>query len=224
VIRVLLADDEVLVRDGFRLILETQTDIEVVGEAADGEQALRLVRELEPDIVLMDIRMPNLDGLEAIRRLLATGRKSKVLVLTTFDADEYVYEALRAGASGFLLKSSPRDQLIGAVRIVAGGEQLLAPAIMKRLIEDYVRRPPAGLIRPPALEQLSDRELDVLGLVARGLSNQEIARRLHVEESTVKSHIGRIFMKLDLRDRAQAVVAAYEAGLVRAGEGSLRDL
>lgn len=217
-IRVLIADDEALVRDGFRLILETQADLEVVGEAADGNQALRLARELDPDVVLMDIRMPNLDGLEATRRLLAGPTKTKVLVLTTFDTDEHVYDALRAGAGGFLLKSAPREQLIGAIRIVAGGEQLLAPAITKRLIEDFISRPPGSAARPPALDQLSERELDVLRLVGCGLSNQEIARELYVEESTVKTHIGRIFTKLDLRDRAQAVVAAYETGLVRPGE------
>jgi DNA-binding NarL/FixJ family response regulator len=165
----------------------------------------------------MDIRMPDLDGLEATRRLLAGPACARVLVLTTFDNDEYVYEALRAGASGFLLKSAPRDQLINAVRVVARGEQLLAPAITKRLIEEYLRCPAPGAPRPLTLEDLSDRELDVLRLVGRGLSNQEIARELYVEESTVKTHIGRIFAKLALRDRAQAVVVAYETGLVRVG-------
>jgi DNA-binding NarL/FixJ family response regulator len=216
-IRALIADDEALVRDGFRLILETQPDIAVVGEAADGNDALRQMRNLQPDVVLMDIRMPDLDGLEATRRLLAGPACARVLVLTTFDNDEYVYEALRAGASGFLLKSAPRDQLINAVRVVARGEQLLAPAITKRLIEEYLRCPAPGAPRPLTLEDLSDRELDVLRLVGRGLSNQEIARELYVEESTVKTHIGRIFAKLALRDRAQAVVVAYETGLGRVG-------
>jgi DNA-binding NarL/FixJ family response regulator len=217
-IRVLLADDEAMVREGFRLILETQADIEVVAEAADGFEALELAREREPDVVLMDIRMPKLDGLEATRRLLATHPPARVLVLTTFDSDETVYEALRSGASGFLLKSAPRDQLVGAVRVVAGGEELLAPAITRRLIQDFVRRPPPGSTQPARLRDLSERELDVLRLIARGRSNEEIARELFVGASTVKTHIGRIFAKLGLRDRAQAVVVAYESGLVQPGE------
>jgi DNA-binding NarL/FixJ family response regulator len=216
-IRVLLADDEAMVREGFRLILESHPDIEVVAEAADGAEALELARELEPSVVLMDIRMPTLDGLEATRRLLASQTGTRVLVLTTFDNDEIVYEALKSGASGFLLKSAPRDQLVGAVRIVAGGEELLAPAITRRLIEDFVRRPPPGASRPAELEALSERELDVLMLIARGRSNDEIACELFVSDSTVKTHIGRIFAKLGLRDRAQAVVIAYETGLVQPG-------
>jgi DNA-binding NarL/FixJ family response regulator len=219
-IRVLLADDEAMVREGFRLILESHPDIEVVAEAADGSEALELARELEPSVVLMDIRMPKLDGLEATRRLLASQTGTRVLVLTTFDNDEIVYEALKSGASGFLLKSAPRDQLVGAVRIVAGGEELLAPAITRRLIEDFVRRPPPGASRPTELEALSERELDVLMLIARGRSNDEIARQLFVSDSTVKTHIGRIFAKLGLRDRAQAVVIAYETGLVQPGGAS----
>jgi DNA-binding NarL/FixJ family response regulator len=219
-IRVLLADDEAMVREGFRLILESHPDIEVVAEAADGAEALELARELEPSVVLMDIRMPKLDGLEATRRLLASQTGTRVLVLTTFDNDEIVYEALKSGASGFLLKSAPRDQLVGAVRIVAGGEELLAPAITRRLIEDFVRRPPPGASRPAELEALSERELDVLMLIARGRSNDEIARQLFVSDSTVKTHIGRIFAKLGLRDRAQAVVIAYETGLVQPGGAS----
>jgi DNA-binding NarL/FixJ family response regulator len=218
VIDVLLADDEAMVRDGFRMILETQPDIRVVGEAADGVEAVALAHEHEPDIVLMDVRMPKLDGLEATRRLLETERAVRVLVLTTFDSDEYVYQALKAGASGFLLKSAPRDQLIAAVRVVAGGEQLLAPAVTRRLIEDFLGRPAPGSSRPAALDALSERELDVLKLIAAGESNDGIARSLFISEATVKTHVGRIFGKLDLRDRAQAVVVAYESGLIRPGQ------
>ncbi len=216
-ISVLLADDEALVRDGFRLILETQADIRVVGEAADGATAVEQARDLKPDVVLMDIRMPKLDGLEATRRLLGSYADVRVLVLTTFDNDDYVYQALKSGASGFMLKSAPRDQLIAAVRIVARGEQLLAPAITRRLIEDFVQRPAPSSTRPPDLGALSERELDVLKLIARGGSNAQIAGELFISEATVKTHIGRIFSKLDLRDRAQAVVIAYESGLVRPG-------
>lgn len=216
-IEVLLADDEAMVREGFRMILEAAPDIHVAGEAADGRDALRQAEELQPDVVLMDIRMPNVDGLEATRRVVAAG-SARVLVLTTFDNDEYVYEALRSGASGFMLKSAPRDQLIAAVRVVARGEQLLAPAITRRLIEEFVRRPAPGATRPARLKELSDRELDVLRLVARGRSNDEIAKELFISEATVKTHIGRVFSKLGVRDRAQAVIAAYESGLVRAGE------
>ena len=217
-IRVLLADDQALVRAGFRLILDLEDDIEVVAEAADGREAVALVRELEPDVVLMDIRMPVVDGLEATRRLVRSGFPARVLVLTTFDADAYVYEAMKAGASGFLLKEVPREQLVAGVRIVARGEALLAPAITRKLIEQFVRRPPPGMRVPPELAELSPRELEVLRLVARGLSNEEVAEQLIVSRATVKTHVANILQKLRLRDRIQAVVLAYETGLVRPGE------
>jgi DNA-binding NarL/FixJ family response regulator len=218
-IRVLIADDQALVRAGFRMVLEAEADLEVVGEAADGDAAVETARELEPDVILMDVRMPNVDGLEATRRLLG-GRDDgpKVLILTTFDLDEYVYEALRAGASGFLLKDTPPEDLVEAIRIVANGDALLAPAIMRRVIEEYVRHPPEGARAPaPALEELTARELEILGYVARGLSNAEIAREAFVSETTVKTHVAHILMKLRLRDRVQAVVFAYENGVVTPG-------
>jgi DNA-binding NarL/FixJ family response regulator len=216
--RVLIADDQALVRGGFRMILESQPDIEIVGEAEDGVQALALARELMPDVVLMDIRMPGIDGLEATRRLLLDGPGGvHVLVLTTFDADEYVYGALKAGAAGFLLKSAPPARLVEAIRMVASGEALLAPTITRRLIEDYVRRPAPGARSPKELEHLTDRELEVLKQIARGLSNTEIAGTLVVSEATVKTHVNRILQKLNLRDRVQAVVLAYETGLVQPG-------
>jgi DNA-binding NarL/FixJ family response regulator len=217
-IRVLIADDQALVRAGFRAILEAESDLEVVGEAAGGREAVTLARETTPDVVLMDIRMPDLDGIEATRRLLQHDAAPKVLMLTTFDLDEYVYEAMRAGASGFLLKDVPRDQLAAAVRTVAAGEALLAPALVRRLVEDFVRRPPPGASVPPALEELSEREVEVLRLVARGLSNAEIAKDLFVSETTVRTHVGHILAKLGLRGRVQAVVAAYESGLVVPGD------
>jgi DNA-binding NarL/FixJ family response regulator len=216
VIRVLLADDQELVRSGFRLILELADGIEIVGEAADGREAVRLAKELQPDVVLMDVRMPELDGIEATRRLRHAGVDARVLVLTTFDLDEYVYAAVRAGASGFLLKDAPREQLVTAVQTVARGEALLAPAITQRLIERFVARPPASEV-VPALRELSARELEVLQLVARGLSNAEIAAELVVGEATVKTHVARVLRKLDVRDRVQAVVFAYESGLVQPG-------
>ena len=222
-IRVLLADDQALVRAGFRLILDLEDDMEVVGEAADGREAVSLVRELDPDVVLMDVRMPELDGIEATRRLTRGGSRARVLVLTTFDADEYVYEAMRAGASGFLLKDVPREQLVAGVRVVAGGESLLAPTITRRLIEEFVRRPPPGSAVPVDLEQLSARELEVLKLVARGLTNAEIAERLVVSETTVKTHVAHVLQKLSLRDRVQAVVVAYESGLVQPGDLAIDD-
>jgi DNA-binding NarL/FixJ family response regulator len=216
VIGVLLADDQELVRSGFRLILDLADGIEVVGEAADGRETVRLAKELQPDVVLMDVRMPELDGIEATRRLRQAGVEARVLVLTTFDLDEYVYAAVRAGASGFLLKDAPREQLVTAVRTVARGEALLAPAITQRLIERFVARPSPDEAAP-ALAELSARELEVLRLLARGLSNAEIAAELVVGEATVKTHVARILRKLDLRDRVQAVVFAYETGIVEPG-------
>jgi DNA-binding NarL/FixJ family response regulator len=212
-ISVVIADDQRLVRAGFRVILAGEADIRVIGEAADGGEAVDLVRTLEPAVVLMDVRMPNMDGLAAARQILSSC-DSKVLILTTFDADEYVYEALRMGASGFLLKDAPPDQLIGAVRCIASGDALIDPSITRRLIGRFAQavRPPALL--PAQLKDLTQRELDVLRLVARGLANSEIAAELVVEESTVKTHISRILMKLSLRDRVQAVVVAYESGFV----------
>ncbi|HET7129374.1 MAG TPA: response regulator transcription factor [Gaiellaceae bacterium] len=216
-IRVLIADDQVLVRTGFRVILDAEPDLEVVGEAGDGSETVELVPQKRPDVVLMDIRMPNLDGIEATRRLTALPRAPRVLMLTTFDLDEYVYEALRAGASGFLLKDAGADELLHAVRVVAAGEALLSPSITRRLIADYARRPPARE-QPAALAELTPRELEVVRLLARGLSNGEIARELVLGEATVKTHVARVFQKLDLHDRAQAVVLAYETGLVIPGE------
>ena len=218
-IRVLIADDQAMVRQGFGALLAAQPDLLVVGDAENGEAAVVRARELDPDVVLMDVRMPVLDGLEATRRLLGPGRGSrpKVLILTTFDLDDYVYEALRAGASGFLLKDAPADELVHAVRVVASGEALLAPSVTRRLIAEFTARPRADRPRPAALNALTPRETDVLRLIARGRSNQEIASDLVVAEQTVKTHIGRILAKLNLRDRAQAVVFAYETGLVSAG-------
>jgi DNA-binding NarL/FixJ family response regulator len=217
VIRVLVADDQALVRAGFRAILEAQDDLEVVGEAGDGGEAVAIARELRPDVVLMDVRMPGVDGIEATRRLLRHGDAPRVLMLTTFDLDEYVYEAMRAGASGFLLKDAPRDQLVGAVRTVAAGDSLLAPALLRRLIEDFVRRPAPGARSHPELDELTERELEVLTLIARGLANAEIAAQLFVSEATVRTHVTHILAKLGLRDRVQAVVLAYETGLVQPG-------
>jgi DNA-binding NarL/FixJ family response regulator len=220
VISVVVADDQALVRGGFRMILAAQEDMDVVGEAEDGAEALARVEELRPDVVLMDVRMPELDGIAATRRIVEQGLASRVLVLTTFDEDEVVYDAMRAGASGFLLKSVRPAKLVDAVRTVAEGDALLAPAVTRRLIEEFMRGPPPGQAVPPGLAELTDRELEVLRLVARGLSNGEIAAELFVSEATVKTHANRIFSKLDLRDRVQAVVLAYECGLVRPGSAS----
>ena len=211
--RVLLADDQELVRAGFRLILEL-AGLEVVGEAGDGAEAVELARELDPDVVLMDVRMPRMDGIEATRRLAQAGLRARVLVLTTFDLDQHVYDALQAGASGFLLKDVDRERLVEAVRTVAGGEALLAPPVLQRLVAHYVESPPAALARPQGLDDLSERELEVLRLVGRGLSNAEIAAELVISLATVKTHVRHVLQKLLLRDRVQAVVVAYEAGLV----------
>ena len=218
-IRLLIVDDQELVRIGFGLFLKTQDGLEVVGEAPDGQQALARARELRPDVILMDIRMPIMDGIEATARLrdLKLDPPPRVLVLTTFDLDEYVYGALRAGAAGFLLKDAPRERLVEAIHVIHAGEALLSPSITRRLIEDYARR--TDPIQPPdaLLRELTPREREVLILVARGLSNNEIAQRLIVTDATVKSHVGNVLMKLGLRDRVQAVVLAYENGIVTAG-------
>jgi DNA-binding NarL/FixJ family response regulator len=213
VTRVLLADDQELVRAGFRLILEL-ADFEVVGEAGDGAEAVELTRRLDPDVVLMDVRMPRMDGIEATRRLAQAGLRARVLVLTTFDLDQHVYDALQAGASGFLLKDVDRERLVDAVRTVAAGEALLAPPVLRRLVAHYVESPPAALARPEGLDDLSERELEVLKLVGRGLSNAEIAAELVISLATVKTHVRHVLQKLRLRDRVQAVVVAYESGLL----------
>jgi DNA-binding NarL/FixJ family response regulator len=217
VIRVLIADDQGMVRTGFTVFLSAQPDIQVVGEAANGQEAVERAAELAPDVVLMDVRMPVMDGLEATRRLLSSGSESKVLILTTFDLDDYVYEALRAGASGFLLKDASAAQLADAVRVVAAGDALLSPAVTKRLIHEFARLGPRRAPSAHRLSELTERETEVLTLVAQALSNQEIAQKLVLAEQTVKTHVGRVLMKLGLRDRAQAIVYAYETGLVRPG-------
>jgi DNA-binding NarL/FixJ family response regulator len=222
-IRILLADDQAMVRQGFGALLNAQQGMAVVGEATNGEEAVRACRELRPDVVLMDVRMPVMDGLEATRRLLnppgVADHRPRVLMLTTFDLDDYVYEALRAGASGFLLKDATADDLVAAVRVVAAGEALLAPSVTRRLIEEFARQPRRDRPRPDRLAGLTTRELEVAKLIGRGLSNAEIADTLVLAEQTVKTHVGRILTKLDLRDRAQVVVAAYESGLIAPGEG-----
>jgi DNA-binding NarL/FixJ family response regulator len=210
-IRVLVADDQSMVRAGFRLLLSGEDDIEVVAEASNGLEAVDKAARFHPTVVLMDIRMPQLDGLEATRRILATDNTARILILTTFDLDEYVYEALRSGASGFVLKDDPPEQLLAAIRVVADGEALLSPAITKRVIKQFTRIPRPE--PPRQLGELTERELDVFRLVARGLSNAEIARELYISDTTVKTHITHILLKLNLRDRVQAVVLAYEMGL-----------
>ncbi|MFE4859200.1 response regulator [Streptomyces sp. NPDC056670] len=222
-IRVIIVDDQAMVRAGFAALLSAQADIDVVGEAPDGRQGVAVARSTHPDVVLMDVRMPEMDGLAAAREILnpppGVVHRPKVLMLTTFDVDDYVYEALRAGASGFLLKDAPPADLIGAVRVVAAGEALLAPSVTRRLIADFAARPaPRRSAVGLRLNGLTPRETEVLELIARGLSNQEIAGRLVLAEQTVKTHVGRVLAKLDLRDRAQAVIFAYEAGVVRPGD------
>jgi DNA-binding NarL/FixJ family response regulator len=220
-VRVLIADDQALVRAGFRMILDAEDDLDVVGEASDGLEAVAEAKRLQPDVVLMDIRMPELDGIEATRRVLAGSRNgTKVLMLTTFDLNEYVYDALRAGASGFLLKDVPPEQLADGIRVVAGGDALLAPSITRRLIQEFAQAGPPSGPPPRGLDELTARELEVFKLVARGLSNAEIAAELIVSETTVKTHVGRMLMKLGLRDRVQAVVLAYEAGIAVPGRTS----
>jgi DNA-binding NarL/FixJ family response regulator len=213
----MVVDDQAMVREGFSALLDAQPDLQVVGSAADGVAAVRQALRLEPDVVLMDVRMPNMNGIEATRRIMAApvARHPKVLILTTFDLDDYVYEALRAGASGFLLKDARGEDLVRAVQVVAAGEGLLAPTVTRRLIEEFARRPAPDRRLPARLQTLTPRETEVLTLIAGGLSNAEIAQTLVLGEQTVKTHVGRILSKLDLRDRAQAVVLAYESGLVR---------
>jgi DNA-binding NarL/FixJ family response regulator len=210
VIRVALADDQALVRAGFRMIVQSQSDLQIAGEAADGQEAIDLVRRERPDVILMDIRMPRIDGIAATRQVAALTR---VVILTTYELDEYVFDALTAGASGFLLKAAPPEDLIHAIRVVASGEALLAPSVTRRLIEEFARRPEPPARRPKELASLTEREVEVLREVARGLSNHEIATKLHVSETTIKTHVAHLLDKLDLRDRVQAVILAYEAGL-----------
>ncbi len=219
-IRVLIADDQELVRTGFRVIVGAEPDMEVVAEAGDGRQTIEAATRHRPDVVLMDIRMPNLDGIEATRLIAGSQvHPPRILILTTFDLDEYVYAALRAGASGFLLKDAGAAELLHAIRVIAGGDALLSPAITRKLIEDFARRPPPNAA-PAALSELTPRELEVLELIAHGSSNADIAGKLVVSDATVKTHVARIFSKLDLHDRAQAVVLAYETGLIQPGAAS----
>jgi DNA-binding NarL/FixJ family response regulator len=217
-LRLVLADDQELIRTGFRMILES-AGMEVVGEAADGKEAIERVQSLKPDVVLMDVRMPHMDGVEATRAIASAPEddRARVLILTTFDLDEYVYAALRAGASGFLLKDAPKDELLRAIHAVAAGDALIAPSITRRLIDEFARRPDVAAADPASVQMLTPREIDVLKLVAGGLSNSEIAAQLVVGEATIKTHVGHVLMKLGVRDRVQAVVFAYENGLVKPG-------
>jgi DNA-binding NarL/FixJ family response regulator len=215
-IRVLVCDDQALVRSGFRMILDARSDLEVVGEAEDGAQAVELTRTLEPDVVLMDVRMPNLDGIGATRQIVSSGAAARVLILTTFDPDEYVYEAIRAGASGFLLKDVEPEELVDAIRVVAAGNALLGASVTTRLLARFGQAPAATA---PSLDNLTERELDILRLLAEGLTNAEIAERLVVSETTVKTHVSSVLRKLGVRDRVQAVIAAYDAGVVRPAAG-----
>jgi DNA-binding NarL/FixJ family response regulator len=218
-IRILIADDQSLVRTGFRMILDAEPDLDVVGEAVDGREAVDKAKAAKPDVILMDIRMPELDGIEATRRIVGDGgdEAPKILMLTTFDLNEYVYEALRAGASGFLLKDVPAEQLADGVRVVAAGEALLAPSVTRRLLAEFAQVRPRDAAPPPAFDELTPRELEVFRLIARGLSNAEVAQELIVSETTVKTHVARVLMKLGLRDRIQAVVLAYESGIIQPG-------
>ena len=213
-ISVLIVDDQALVRAGFEVLIDTADDLTVVGTAANGAEAVALARQTSPQVILMDVRMPVMDGLEATAQILAADAGPKVLMLTTFDLDEYVFGALKAGASGFLLKDTPPADLLAGIRVVAGGDALLSPSITRHLIEEFVRRPQTGRTVPPSLDALTDREVEVLELVARGLSNAEIAQRLYVSPATAKTHVARLLMKLNARDRAQLIILAYESGLV----------
>jgi DNA-binding NarL/FixJ family response regulator len=215
VIRVAIADDQAMVRAGFRMIVESQPDLRVAGEASDGQEAVDLVRRERPDVVLMDVRMPRLDGIAATREVAGMTR---VVILTTFELDEYVFDALAAGASAFLLKAAPPEDLVRAIRVVAGGDALLAPSVTRRLIEEFAKRPEPSNKKPKELDSLTERELEVLKEIARGLTNSEIGARLHVSETTVKTHVAHLLDKLELRDRVQAVILAYEAGLVVPGD------
>jgi DNA-binding NarL/FixJ family response regulator len=216
-IRVVIADDEDLVRSGIRMIIEQQPDLEVAGEATNGIEAVRRTQTLRPDVVLLDVRMPDLDGIQAATRISRDAPRTRILMLTTFDKDRYLYDAMRAGACGFMLKSAPPEQLVSAIRVVAAGDALLDPALTRRLLEDFTQRPPPGQDLSPLLDDLTEREAEILGLIAQGLTNSDIAASLHVSVSTVKTHINHLFRKLDIHERVQAVILAYETGLVRPG-------